>query len=53
MECNKKQKYRIVTMITSKEREALKILATEDGRSMSSYLRYLLVREIGEYLEPQ
>jgi len=39
-------KYRVVTTITEKERLQLKYLAKRDGRSMSAYLRSLLLQEI-------
>ena len=39
-------KCRVVTSVTEKERLQLKILAKHDGRSMSSYLRYILRKEI-------
>jgi hypothetical protein len=36
-------KYRVVTMLTAKEKEALQRLAWRCGRSMAGYLRYLLI----------
>ena len=36
-------KYRVVTLLTEEEKEALQTLAWRSGRSMAGYLRYLLI----------
>lgn len=53
MENDKHAKYRIVTMINKEEKAALQILASDDRRSMSGYIRSLLVSQIEDFLEPQ
>ena len=42
----KDDKYRVVTLLTEAEKEALQTLAWESGRSMAGYLRTLLIRAI-------
>lgn len=39
-------RYRVVTLLTLKERAVLERLAWKSGRSMSGYLRYLLNEDI-------
>ncbi len=46
-------KKRVIVMLKDNEKAALKTLASDDGRSMSSFLRYLLLREIEAYSEPR
>jgi hypothetical protein len=48
-ENQKQQKYSVITVLTKDEKEDLKVLAWESQRSMSSYLRYLLICEIENY----
>jgi hypothetical protein len=43
---DKDYRYRVVTLLTVEERVALEDLAWKSGRSMSGYLRYLLIEEI-------
>lgn len=38
------EKYRVVTLLTEREKEYLQILAWRSGRSMSGYLRYMLIK---------
>jgi hypothetical protein len=45
------KKCRVVTVITEDEKKALQILARDSQRSMSSYLRYLVILEIEANLE--
>jgi len=47
-ENNKVEKFRVVTLLTEFEKECLKELAWKSGRSMASYLRYILISEIEE-----
>ena len=42
----KDDRYRIVTVLTAKEKAWLERLAWKSGRSMSGYIRYLIVQEI-------
>lgn len=49
MENEKEKKVRIVAVITEEEREMLQALAKSEQRSMSSFLRFLLVQEINAY----
>ena len=37
---------RVVTLLTEKEKAALETLAWRSGRSMSGYIRHLVVEEI-------
>lgn len=46
MKKSDQQKYRIVMVVTEKEKDCLKQLAQEEQRSMSGFLRYLLRQEI-------
>lgn len=46
IENEKERKCRIVTVITEEEKNLLRALAKEDQRSMSSFIRFLLVKEI-------
>ena len=39
-------KYRVVTLLTEEEKEALQTLAWRSGRSMAGYLHYLLIEAI-------
>ena len=39
-------KFRVVTLLSVEERVALEELAWKSGRSMSGYLRYLLIEAI-------
>ena len=39
-------KYRVVTLLSVEERVALERLAWKSGRSMSGYLRHLLIEAI-------
>jgi hypothetical protein len=43
---NNEDRYRIVTVLTAKEKAWLQRLAWKNGRSMSGYIRYLIVQEI-------
>ena len=43
-------RHRVVTIITTEEKEKLKTLSWYSGRSMGGYLRYLLNVDIGERL---
>jgi hypothetical protein len=49
MENQKQQKNRVISVLTKDEKEALKVLAWDSRRSISSYLRYLLICEIENY----
>lgn len=51
MENQKEQKIRVITMITKEEKEALQFLARDSQRSMSGYIRYMLIREIDTNFE--
>ena len=51
MENQKESKCRVVAVITEDEKEALQILARESQRSMSSYIRFLLIQEINNCSE--
>jgi hypothetical protein len=48
MENQEQQKYRVTTMITDEERDYLRVLAWNNQRSMSGYLRYLLICELNK-----
>jgi hypothetical protein len=48
MENQEQQKYRVTTMITDKEREYLRVLASSTQRSVSGCLRHLLIRELNK-----
>jgi len=39
-------RFRIVTLLTKDEKDALEILAWRSGRSMSGYIRYLVIEDI-------
>ena len=39
-------KYRLVTLLTEEEKEALQTLAWRSGRSMAGYLHYQLIEAI-------
>ena len=39
-------KIRVVTILTEKERDALEVLAWKSGRSMSGFIRHLIIEEI-------
>ena len=39
-------KYRVVALFTAKEKEWLQHLAWKSGRSVSGFIRYLVVQEI-------
>lgn len=43
--------YRVITTLTLEEKAALKLLALNSQRSMSGYLRYMLIREIDANFE--
>lgn len=40
------ERYRVVTTLTKSEKTWLRHLARKSGRSMASFLRYLLIEEI-------
>ncbi|MBN1664013.1 MAG: hypothetical protein JW943_10475 [Deltaproteobacteria bacterium] len=42
------QKVRVTTLLTQHEKEALEKKAWRSGRTMSSYLRYLVNEDIGD-----
>ena len=42
---NTQDQYRITTLLTAKEKAALKKKAWRSGRTMSSYLRYLVIED--------
>lgn len=44
-----RQKYRVITMLTEKEKETLQEIALYDGRSVSGYIRYLVKQELSKY----
>ena len=46
IENEKEKKCRIVTVITEEEKKLLRVLAKDEQRSMSSFIRFLLTREI-------
>jgi uncharacterized protein (DUF1778 family) len=46
MENEKEKKCRVVTVITEEEKDMLQALAKTDQRSMSSFMRFLLAKEI-------
>ena len=52
MENQKEKKCRVVIVITEEEKELLKVLARNDQRSMSSFIRCLLIQAINfeEYI---
>ena len=51
MKISTEEKYRVVTLLTEEERDNLHFLAEHSQRSMSGYLRYLVIKEIAEYPE--
>ena len=51
MQNTQQPKFRVVTVLTAEEKEALQFLARDSQRSMAGYLRYLLIREIEANLE--
>lgn len=51
MENLQEEKYRVAVFLTIGEKKALKQLARRDGRSMASYMRFLLMSDIEEYAE--
>ena len=40
------EKHRVVTLLSQDEKDELQILAWKSGRSMSGYIRHLIVQEI-------
>ena len=48
MENHKEKKCRIVVVITAEEKKMLQELAWNDQRSMSSFLRCLLINEVNK-----
>ena len=48
MESQKENKNRVVVILRADEKKALKMIAEDDGRSMSSYLRHLLLTDIDD-----
>jgi len=46
VENQEQKKYRVITMITKEEKEILQFFARDTQRTMSSFLRFLLIREI-------
>ncbi|HQP25433.1 MAG TPA: hypothetical protein PLP16_09715 [Smithellaceae bacterium] len=51
MENQKEEMCRIVTLISKEEKDLLLALANKNLRSMSSFMRLLLIKEIDEYSE--
>jgi hypothetical protein len=51
MENLDQKKFRVVTVLTKEEKEDLKVLAWDSQRSMSSYIRFLVIQEIDRYSE--
>jgi hypothetical protein len=51
MENQEEKKCRIVIVITEEEKEMLQVLARNDQRSMSSFLRCLLIQEINACMD--
>ena len=45
------EKYRVVTLLTKEERDALQDLAWSTQRSVSGYLRYMVIMEINRNFE--
>jgi len=48
MKTQKEEKFRVSAKLSKVEKELLEYLADESGRSMSSYLRFLLLQAIDE-----
>jgi len=46
-------RFRVTAMLTEEEKEALQELAWNSQRSISGYLRYMVIREIETYMEYQ
>jgi len=44
------RKHRVVTLITTEEKEELESLAWKSGRSVSGYIRYLIIEAIDDRL---
>jgi hypothetical protein len=51
MENQREEKCRVVAVITEYEKEQLQALARDSQRSMSSYIRFLLIQEINNCSE--
>jgi hypothetical protein len=47
----KDDRIRVVTLLTEEEKEWLQHLAWKSGRSMSGYLRYLLIKDIEKNMD--
>jgi len=43
------QKNRVTTLLSDEQKEALQELAWDSGRSMSSYIRYLIIQVLNNY----
>ena len=49
MKIQKESKYRAITMLTEKEKESIQEIAWYSGRSMSGFIRYLIIQELSKY----
>jgi predicted DNA-binding protein len=45
------EKLRVVTLLSQEEKDDLQILAWKSGRSMSGYIRLLVIEEIEDKLD--
>jgi hypothetical protein len=45
-EINNVEKHRVTTMLSQDEKDDLQTLAWRSGRSMSGYIRYLVIEDI-------
>lgn len=45
------EKYRVVTLLNEEEKDALQELAWSTQRSVSGYLRYMVIMEIAKYAD--
>jgi predicted DNA-binding protein len=45
------EKLRVVTLLSQEEKDDLQILAWKSGRSMSGYIRHLVIEEIEDKLD--
>jgi hypothetical protein len=44
-----RRKFRVVTILTEQEKELIQELAWDSGRSMSSYIRHIIIQELRKY----
>ena len=49
MEKTKEEKSRVVVVLSKKEKQALQILAWEERRSVSGYIRELIISAVNNY----